>query len=52
MRQPAPAPRFSRTPGRLERPAAHPGQHTDDVLASYGFSRGEIEKLRESKAIA
>jgi alpha-methylacyl-CoA racemase len=50
--QPAPAPRFSRTPGKLERPPAHPGQHTDDVLASFGFSRAEIAKLRESKAIA
>ncbi len=52
VKQPAPAPRFSRTPGRLERPPAHPGQHTDDVLASFGFSRAEIAKLRESKAIA
>lgn len=49
--QPAPAPRFSRTPGAVSRPAAWPGQHTDEVLADWGFSADRITKLRESGAI-
>ncbi|MBY0564526.1 MAG: CoA transferase [Hyphomonadaceae bacterium] len=36
--QPAPAPRFSRTPGALQGPAARPGEHTDAVLADWGVS--------------
>jgi alpha-methylacyl-CoA racemase len=50
--QPAPAPRFSRTPGAIQGPPAHPGQHTDAALADWGFSAGEIAKLRAAKAIA
>ena len=51
MTQPAPAPRFSRTPGSIRRPPPHPGQHTGEVLAEYGFGQGELEKLRASGAI-
>ncbi len=50
--QPAPAPRFSRTPGEISRPAPHPGQHTDEGLRDWGVSDEELTKLRESKAIA
>jgi alpha-methylacyl-CoA racemase len=50
--QPAPAPRFSRTPGAIQRPPAHPGQHTDEALADWGFSPAELARLREKKAIA
>jgi alpha-methylacyl-CoA racemase len=49
--QPAPAPRFSRTPGAIARPPAWPGQHTDEVLADWGFSADRIAKLRETGAI-
>jgi alpha-methylacyl-CoA racemase len=49
--QPAPAPRFSRTPGAIARPPAWPGQHTDEVLADWGFGADRIAKLRESGAI-
>jgi alpha-methylacyl-CoA racemase len=49
--QPAPAPRFSRTPGAVSRPAAWPGQHTDEVLADWGFAADRIAKLKESGAI-
>ena len=49
--QPAPAPRFSRTPGAIAGPSAVPGQHTDDVLANWGFSATEIAQLRETKAV-
>ena len=51
MTQPAPAPRFSRTPGSIRRPPPHPGQHTDEVLGEYGFGAGELEKLRASGAV-
>jgi len=50
--QPGPAPRFSRTAARIERPPPHPGQHTDEALADWGLGAGEILRLREAKAIA
>ncbi|WP_119731075.1 CaiB/BaiF CoA transferase family protein [Thermomonospora amylolytica] len=34
--QPAPAPRFSRTPGEIASPPALPGRHTREVLAEFG----------------
>jgi alpha-methylacyl-CoA racemase len=49
--QPAPAPRFSRTPASLDRPPVHAGAHTDEVLSEGGFSASELEKLRELGAI-
>ncbi|QTJ68607.1 CoA transferase [Rhodococcus sp. ZPP] len=36
--QPAPAPRFSRTPGQIQRPAPHPGEHTDTILTELGLT--------------
>jgi alpha-methylacyl-CoA racemase len=50
--QPAPAPRFDRTPGAIQRPPSHPGQHTDEVLAEWGLPSDEIAKLRDTGAIA
>ena len=50
--QPAPAPRFSRTPGAIQRGPAWPGQHTDEVLSDWGFSFDEIAERRGSGAIA
>jgi alpha-methylacyl-CoA racemase len=50
--QPAPAPRFGRTPGAIGRPPPHAGQHTEDTLAEWGFTAGEREKLRQAGAIA
>jgi alpha-methylacyl-CoA racemase len=50
--QPAPAPRFSRTPAEISRPPSHPGQHTDEALSAWGFGAAEIAKLREAGAIA
>ena len=49
--QPAPAPRFSRTPGAISSPPAHAGQHTDEALADWGFTADEITKLREAGAV-
>jgi alpha-methylacyl-CoA racemase len=51
FRQPAPAPRFSRTAPEIAGPPAHPGQHTDDVLARFGFSEEDVAQLRESGAV-
>jgi alpha-methylacyl-CoA racemase len=49
--QPAPAPRFSRTPGAIQGPPPWPGQHTDAALADWGFSGDELAKLHETGAI-
>lgn len=50
--QPAPAPRFSRTPAALGRPPAPPGHHTDEVLAEAGYGREEVASLRSSGTVA
>jgi alpha-methylacyl-CoA racemase len=51
--QPAPAPRFSRTASAIQRPPAHPGQHTDEVLAEWlGAGEADIATLRGSGAVA
>ncbi|HLZ70572.1 MAG TPA: CaiB/BaiF CoA-transferase family protein [Dehalococcoidia bacterium] len=52
VRQPGPAPRFSRTRPEISRPPAHAGQHTNEVLARWGFAEGEIQKLRDAGAVA
>ena len=52
IRQPAPAPRFDRTPPEIVRPGAHPGQHTDEALTDWGFTPEDLETLRTTKAIA
>jgi len=49
--QPGPAPRFSRTPGKVQRPPASPGEHTEEALRDWGFSTAELEKLRAQGAI-
>ena len=49
--QPAPAPRFSRTPGRVHAPPAVPGEHTEAALADWGFSAEDISGLKDAGAI-
>jgi alpha-methylacyl-CoA racemase len=49
--QPAPAPRFSRTPAAVPKPPPEIGAHTDDVLREAGFGAAEINALREAGAI-
>jgi alpha-methylacyl-CoA racemase len=51
-RQVAPAPRFSRTVPEPGDSYAHPGVHTDTVLAEFGFTPAEVDGLRRSGAIA
>ena len=49
--QPAPAPRFSRTQATIDRPPAHDGQHTREVLGDWGVSADRIETLVDSGAV-
>jgi alpha-methylacyl-CoA racemase len=51
--QPAPSPRFSRTPGEIRRPPAHAGQHSDEVLREWlGLDDAGIATRRDSGAVA
>ena len=44
--QPAPAPRFDRTPSAIPSPPAFSGEHTAEVLGELGLSEEEIKGLR------
>ena len=46
--QPAPAPRFSRTQGEIQGPAAMAGEHTREVLSAWNFTDQEIGELQAS----
>jgi len=50
-RQPAPAPRFSRTPSEIRRISPRPGQGGRELLAEWGFSAAEIDALAASGAV-
>lgn len=50
--QPAPAPRFSRTPGGVRRPPPSAGEHTDAALADWGVPPATISARRRAGAIA
>jgi alpha-methylacyl-CoA racemase len=50
--QPGPAPRFSRTPSKIQRPPAKPGEHTEEALRDWGFANSELETLRKCGAIS
>jgi alpha-methylacyl-CoA racemase len=50
--QPGPAPRFSRTPSKIQRPPARPGEHTEEALRDWGFANSDLETLRKCGAIA
>ncbi|HLG92863.1 MAG TPA: CaiB/BaiF CoA-transferase family protein [Acidimicrobiales bacterium] len=50
--QPAPAPRFSRTPGAVARPPSQPGADTEEALLAWGFSGQEISELRAAGTIS
>jgi alpha-methylacyl-CoA racemase len=49
--QPAPAPRFSRTPGRVDLPPPVAGEHTPEVLADWGFPAADVAALRQAGAV-
>ena len=51
--QPAPSPRFSRTPGEIQRVPSHPGQDTDDVLRDWlDLDAAATASLREGGGVA
>jgi len=50
--QPAPAPRFSRTPGAIERTPVPPGHDTRTILTEWGLPTAEVERLLSSRVIA
>jgi alpha-methylacyl-CoA racemase len=50
--QPAPAPRFSRTPAAVGGLPVPAGSDTRDVLAEYGFDQAEVEALLRDGIIA
>ncbi len=51
LAQPAPAPRFSRTPPDLPESAVAPGEGGVEALESWGFDAEAIEGFRESGAL-
>ncbi|RMI33467.1 CaiB/BaiF CoA transferase family protein [Nocardia stercoris] len=51
IRQPAPAPRFGRTPAAVPQPGSACGADTTNVLREVGYSAAEIERLRGAGAI-
>ncbi|RAK61192.1 CoA transferase [Phenylobacterium hankyongense] len=50
--QPAPAPRFSATPGAIQGPPPAIGAHDRSALADWGLSAADIERLAAAGAIA
>ena len=49
VKQPAPAPRFSRTVPTLDLRPAHAGQHTREILEDWGVAKDRIDALVEKK---
>ena len=43
--------KLSSTPGAVRTPAPRLGQHTDEVLAEYGYKAGEIARFRERRVV-
>jgi alpha-methylacyl-CoA racemase len=50
--QPAPAPRFDRTPSEVTRAPVAAGTDTDTALVDWGFSADEIKQLKERGVLA
>ena len=51
VRQPAPSPRFSRTPGTIAGPPPQPGEHTESALAAWGIGAERIAELKADGVI-
>ena len=49
--QPAPAPRFSRTPGAISRGAPLPGEGAAALLSEWGFDSSAIARFRAAGAL-
>ncbi|MBC3863673.1 CoA transferase [Undibacterium jejuense] len=48
VKQPAPAPRFSRTPPEISMPPARAGQHSGDILRDWGLSENMIRAYQDA----
>jgi alpha-methylacyl-CoA racemase len=51
VRQPGPAPRFSRTPSAVASPPEQPGRSTTSALRRWGIDRGRVDALLASGAL-
>ncbi|MCH9673826.1 MAG: CoA transferase [Gammaproteobacteria bacterium] len=51
VKQPGPAPRFSRTPGLVRSPPPEYGADTDAGLLDWGMSSGEVERLNSNGVV-
>jgi alpha-methylacyl-CoA racemase len=49
--QPAPAPRFSRTPPEIQCPPSVTGEQAEEALKDWGFSQDDITALLRSGVI-
>jgi len=49
--QPAPAPRFSRTPSQIKMPPEEPGKRVLEVLGDWGLTDAEITAIRASLSL-
>ena len=49
--QPAPAPRFSRTPSATPTAPPAPGRDSTEVLTDWGVDPGRVDKLREAGVV-
>jgi alpha-methylacyl-CoA racemase len=52
LTQPAPAPRFSRTPSKVDHGSHAAGQDTNATLSAMGFAENDLQALRDGGAIA
>jgi formyl-CoA transferase len=43
--------KMARTPQRMRMPTPELGQHTDEILAEYGYSKEQIAEFHKNKAV-
>ncbi len=51
LRQPAPTPRFDRTPAVVDRPPPAPGEHTRSALISWGVAPTQVDAWESAGAV-
>ena len=49
--QPAPAPRFSRTQGKIQSSASLIGENSEEILEKWGFTNAQINSMRDNNII-